>query len=101
MALARASRQASILALMLLALATHADDFDTRIAESEKLLAQAEDLGYEWLETARLLEQARDEAANGNIDAATVLVEKARFQASAAIKQAEHEADAWRERVPR
>ena len=46
-----------------------------------------------------LLDQARDQAAQGDTDAALALVDKARFQAEAALRQAEFEATAWQERV--
>ena len=101
MGLARASSCSVSLALALLAVSCLASEFDAQLAEAERLRMQAAELGYEWLETAKLLEHARTEAANGNLDAAAALVEKARFQASAAIKQAKLEADAWSERVPR
>jgi len=101
MARVRASNLVVAFALALFAVPGCASEFDAQLAAAEQLRAQAAEAGYEWLETANLLEQARDEAANGNLEAATALVEKARFQANAAIKQAEREADAWRERVVR
>jgi hypothetical protein len=63
--------------------------------------AEAAAVGAEWLETGKLLDQASEEAADGNMDVAFSLLDKARFQAEAAIKQAEHEAGAWGSRVVR
>jgi len=99
MAPVRASKFIITVAIMLLAACSVADDIDARLAEAEDLLQQAAEAGYEWLETAALLEQARTEMANGNLDSALALIEKAQFQAEAALIQAEHEAEAWRSRV--
>jgi len=99
MAPARASKFIITVAIVLLAACSVADDIDARLAEAEDLLQQAAEAGYEWLETAALLEQARTEMANGNLDSALALIEKAQFQAEAALIQAEHEAEAWRSRV--
>jgi hypothetical protein len=101
MARAHASNLALALTLALFAVPGCASEFETQLAEAERLRTEAADAGYEWLETAKLLEQAREAAANGNLDDATALVEKARFQAVMAIEQAEREADAWRKRVVR
>ena len=38
-------------------------------------------------------------AAAGDLDAALALVDKARFQAEAALRQAEYESTAWQDRV--
>lgn len=78
-----------------------ASEFERRFSEAERLRAEASAAGAEWLQTAKLLEQARDAEAGGDNEAALVLVEEARFQAEAALRQAEHEATAWRARVVR
>jgi hypothetical protein len=101
MAPVRASKFIITVAIMLLAACSVADDIDARLAEAEDLLQQAAEAGYEWLETAALLEQARTEMANGNLDSALALIEKAQFQAEAALIQAEREAESWRSRVLR
>jgi hypothetical protein len=75
--------------------------FEQRIVEAERLRAEAAAAGSEWLDTEALLNRAKDEAANENMEAACSLLELAVFQANAAIRQAEHEADAWRKRVVR
>ncbi len=61
----------------------------------------AADAGYEWIGTEQLLQQAREAQDAGDIELALELVDKARFQAEAAVKQAEREAEAWRGRVVR
>ena len=73
--------------------------FEQRYAEAERWRQGAATAGYEWLETEGLLEQAREQEAHGNTEAALALLDKARFQAEMAVKQAEHEAEAWRSRV--
>lgn len=73
--------------------------FEQRLAETEHLRAEAAAAGAEWLQTEALLDQARDEAARGDTDAALALVDKARFQSEAALRQAEYEATAWQDRV--
>ncbi len=78
-----------------------ADEFEARFAEAEALRMQAERAGSEWLETGKLLSEARLEAEQGNREAALKLVERARFEARMAVEQAEAESAAWRERVIR
>jgi hypothetical protein len=75
--------------------------FEQRIVEAERLRAEAAAAGSEWLDTEELLSRAKDEAANENMEAACSLLELAVFQANTAIRQAEHEADAWHKRVVR
>ena len=75
--------------------------FEQRLAEAEHLRAEAAAAGAEWLQTEALLDQARDAAARGDTDAALALVDKARFQSEAALRQAEYEATAWQDRVIR
>ena len=87
--------------LLAMTLSACATDFERRYAEAEDMRAEAAALGWEWIETEKLLDQAREAAANGDDMAALELVEKARFQAEAAIRQAEHEAEAWKGRVVR
>ena len=98
---ARASRRLAAIvgAMLLLALAGCMSEFERRYNEAERLHIEAAAKGFEWLATADLLEQARAEAAAGNEEAALALTEKARFQANAALQQADREADAWRRRV--
>lgn len=92
-----------LLPILLLAMSLSActGEFERRYADAERLRAEAAALGWEWIDTQSLLDQAREAAATGDDAAALALVEKARFQAEAAIKQAEHEAEAWKGRVVR
>lgn len=104
MDLARASRVSTkllVLATALIAVSGCSSEFEQRFAEAERLRADASAAGAEWLETGKLLDQANEEAADGNMDVAFSLLDKARFQAEAAIKQAEYEASAWASRVVR
>ncbi len=90
-----------VLTAALIAVSACASEFDRRFAAAEQLRAEAAAVGAEWLETGKLLDQANKEAAEGNTDAAFLLLDKAQFQAEMAIKQAEHEAGAWASRVVR
>lgn len=100
MARVRVSRGLWIVLLVLLA-AGCSTEFERRYAEAERLRADAAAMDAEWLNTEDLLVQARRAAEAGDTDEALALVAEARFQAEAAIRQAEHEADAWRDRVVR
>ena len=97
---ARASKRLLIASLVLVA-AGCSTEFERRYAEAEQLRMDAAAMGAEWLETGKLLEAAIDADEQGDSDEALELVEEARFQAEAAIRQAEHESGAWRERVVR
>lgn len=98
---ARGNRSLATFLLLALAATACANEFDRRYTEAERLRAEAAELGWEWIETGKLLDQAREMAEKGDDEGALALVEKARFQADAAIKQAEHEAEAWKQRVAR
>ncbi len=102
MALVRVNKFRPALALLLTAAIAApgcSSLFEQRYAEAERWRQDAAAAGYEWLETKSLLEQAREQEALGNAEAALALLDKARFQAEMAVKQAEHEAEAWRSRV--
>lgn len=86
-------------ALLLLVTAGCASEFERRYDEAERLRLQAAEQGYEWIGTADLLQQAAAEAEANNTEIALELTEEARFQADAALQQAEREAEAWRRRV--
>lgn len=102
MAPARASRGwLGCCGVLLLMTAGCASDFERRYAEAERLRLQAAERGYEWIGTANLLEQAVAEADAGDTDTALALADEARFQAEAALQQAEREKEAWRRRVVR
>jgi hypothetical protein len=78
-----------------------ASEFDRRFDEAERLRQDVAARGYEWINTADILEQAQASEASGDLAAALVLVEQARFQATAALLQADREAEAWKRRVVR
>ena len=75
--------------------------FTIVIGEAECLNQAASITGAEWLETGELITLARQAAAKGSWDVAVNTALEARFQASAALRQAESETRAWRKRVPR
>jgi len=103
MARARASNAAGAVVLTLLVAASpvHGDEFQLRFDEAERLRAKAAAAGAEWRDTGALLDEARAAAGRGETGKALALVEQARFQAAAAISQAEREAEAWKKRVVR
>jgi hypothetical protein len=100
MDLARASRRLFIAAVVLVA-AGCSTQFERRYAEAEQLRVDAAAIGAEWLGTENLLEAALDAEEQGDSEKALALVDEAKFQAEAAIRQAEHESGAWRDRVVR
>jgi hypothetical protein len=93
--------KALLVASLVMLMAGCSTGFERRYAEAEQLRGEAAAMGAEWLGTEGLLEAARDALEQGENDSALALVEEARFQAEAAIRQAEHESDAWRTRVVR
>jgi acyl-CoA-binding protein len=100
----RESKSIAVLAAALLALAAipaHASELEQKLADAQTLLERAAAADAEWLKTSALLDQAREAAANGDEDTALQLAEKARFQAEAALRQAEREAELWQHRVLR
>jgi hypothetical protein len=101
MAPARASKSGAVLVVLAatVVVAGCTTPFERGLAEAEQLRLEAAAAGAEWLQTGNLLEQAREEAAAGDLDAALALVDKARFQAEAALRQAEYESTAWQDRV--
>lgn len=101
--MARVQGNKRLVSVLLLAtcLSACATEFERRYGEAEQLRTEAAEVGWEWIGTKSLLDQAREAAAAGDEAAALALVDKARFQAEAAIRQAEHEAEAWKGRVPR
>ncbi len=101
MAPARVSKSAAVLVVIAATVvaAGCTTPFERGLAEAEQLRLEAAAAGAEWLQTEGLLDQARDEAAAGNLDTALALIDKARFQAEAALRQAEYESTAWQNRV--
>lgn len=104
MAPVRASNRGAILVAALLimpVLAACTSEFDRSFAEAEALRATAAGKGVEWIGTGALLDEAREAALNGDEEAALKLVAEAKFQAEAALLQAEREAELWQHRVLR
>jgi hypothetical protein len=101
MALARASRRVVACCGVLLLTAGCASEFERRYDAADSLRARAAEQGYEWIGTQKLLEQAAVAADEGDTETALELAEQARFQAEAALQQAEREKEAWRRRVVR
>ena len=101
MAPARASKSGVVLVVLAATLVVGGctTAFERRLAEAEQLRLEAAAAGAEWLQTGSLLEQAREQAAAGDMDTALALVDKAHFQAQAALRQADYESAAWRNRV--
>jgi hypothetical protein len=111
----RASRLRAIAAAALVALGTTAvvppgpataedsdqQEFSVRLEEAEELRARAAAAGFEWRKTAELLREARQRQQAGDSQQAWQLLDQARTQAELALRQAEHEAEAWRKRVVR
>jgi len=88
-----------VMATVLVAQSGCATELEKRFAEAERMRMMAADAGAEWLQTEELIKQAKTEAARGDTERANSLLELAQFQAETAIKQAQHEADAWSGRV--
>jgi len=95
----KASLTLIIMATAVISFSGCATDFEKRVAEAESSRMMAADNGAEWIQTEGLIEQAKKEADRGNMERANSLLELAQFQAETAIKQAQHEADAWSSRV--
>lgn len=76
-------------------------DFPARLEEAEQLRGSAAARGFEWLRTAELLEEARLRHEAGDMQQAWQLLEQGHMQAEHALRQAEHEAEAWQRRVVR
>jgi hypothetical protein len=68
-------------------------------AEAARVAADA--LGYEWRDTAELLEQAKAAAEQSHFDEAVQLADMAKFQSDRAAEQAEIQAKIWQEAVPK
>ena len=90
-----------VTAMILVSLPGCATEFEKRLAEAERMRVMAADAGAEWLQTEELIKQAKTEAARGDMESANSLLEQAQFESETAIKQAQHEADAWSSRVVR
>ncbi len=93
------ARNLVLLSSVLIASFGCASEFEQKLVAAERLRVEASEAGAEWLRTGSLLEQAQEAQARGDLDAASELLAKARFEAETAIKQADYEAGAWASRV--
>jgi len=71
------------------------------IREAEAARRRAAEADAEWLNTANLIQQARQEADQGNWPQAAALAAQALQQGELAVAQAERESEAWQSRVVR
>ena len=78
---------------------TEKDIYVRAYTEAECLRLAAAKAGAEWLKTESLLLRSQEESENEKWELAMQLVQQARFQAEAAVKQAGTEASAWKHRV--
>ena len=69
------------------------------IEDAEAARRRAADLAAEWLNTHKLITQARQEAEVGNLQNAAELASQATREGELAAAQAEREAGAWQRRV--
>lgn len=100
MTIKRSVLSVATLLVMLAAPCLKADDFTTQWDEADAVRMQAAEMGYEWRDTAKILETAKVENEAGNSDLAMALVAQAREQSLDAIAQAERESENWMARVP-
>ncbi len=88
-------------ALFLVSCASAAkDDFASAWDQADAKRMEAASLGYEWRDTGKMLDKAKEEQAAGNTDAAMKLVMQAMEESEDAIAQYHRESDAWSNRVP-
>jgi len=78
-----------------------AEAVENAISRAEAARRLAAEHRAEWLQTAELIEKARNSAALGDYEKAMALAEEARQQGELAVAQARREAEAWQQRVVR
>ena len=76
-----------------------ASDFEKAYEVANKLRLEAASLEFEWSNTEKFLLDAKKVYADGDKETAMQLVKQAHGESELAIKQAETEADAWKDRV--
>ena len=77
------------------------ENFEAAYETAEAQRKEAAAVGYEWRDTGKMLKQAKQAAAAGEMDTAMQLVAQAGEQAADAIAQQAREARLWSARVPR
>jgi hypothetical protein len=93
--------QCGLLALVLLPGLARADSaaIDELLAKTAALHAEALAMEHGWSVTEPLMEEARAAQADGDLERAEALAQRALLTAEQAVLQAKREADAWRERA--
>ena len=79
---------------------SEASDIETTIAGAVESLEKARQSGNSWTTTEALIADARAALADGDLEKAAELAQRARLTADMAQKQRESEVDAWQPRVP-
>lgn len=73
--------------------------FNAAYEAAESARKKAASMKYEWRDTAKMLEQAKETASKGDYAAAQKLADKARMQSENAIAQAKEQEQAWQAAV--
>ncbi len=76
-----------------------ADEVEDLLARAAAAHEQALALEHGWAVTEPFMEQARQALADGNVDAAHELAQRALLTAEKSVAQAQSEAEAWKGRV--
>lgn len=79
---------------------SEASDIEATIAGAIESLEQARQSGNSWTTTEALIAGARAALADGDLEQAAELAQRARLTADMAQQQRESEVDAWEPRVP-
>ena len=78
---------------------TDSEFFAAQLAAAQSAQKAAASAGAEWLETGKLIDQAKRNAEQERWDTAIKLAMKAKQQGELAVAQAKRESDAWQRRV--
>ena len=94
------------LALLLIAVGPLAVASEVQKAQYQQLYQEAEaarqkaaEAGYEWRDTAKMLELSQKAAANGDYTVAIELADDAKMQGELAYQQSQQQAEAWQDFV--
>ncbi len=79
---------------------SEASDIEATIAGAVESLDQARQSGNSWTTTESLITDAKAALADGDLEKAAELAQRARLTADMAQQQRESEVDAWQPRVP-
>ncbi len=79
---------------------SEASDIEATIAGAVESLEQARQSGNSWTTTEALIADAKAALADGDLEQAAELAQRARLTADMAQQQRESEVDAWQPRVP-